>query len=155
VNFVDGWWWGAGVAIAGSIWGWNHWDWRNHNIHVDVNRWNRINNNRARITSDHWRHSGNHQRRTTNIDRDKIQQKLKGDNNSIGAKRRATSREIRAAKTNKSTVNDRRHYKRPSSHRASAAHVNRRQFKAHRSTRPAAHRGAGGGHHRGGFRRRR
>jgi hypothetical protein len=154
VNFVDGWWWGAGVAVAGSIWGWNHWDWRRHNIHVDVNRWNRINNNRTRITSDHWRHNGNHQRRATNIDRAKLQQKLKGNNDSIGSKRRAASREIHAGKINKSAANARRHYKRPSSRKAGAAHINRHQVKAHRAARPAAHRRAGG-HHRGGFRRRR
>ena len=160
VGFVDGWWWGPGVAIAGSIWGWNHWDWHRHNIHVDVNRWNRLNNNRNRITSDRWRHSGNRQRRATNVDRAKLEQRFNGNNNSIGSKRRAASREIHAAGTKKSAVNARRHYKRPSSSRkAGAAHVNRRQFKNQRAGRPAMHRPAMhrsvGGHRRGGFRRRR
>lgn len=60
-NFVDGYFWGAaGVAIAGGLWGWNHWDWRRHDIHVDVDKWNRINVNRNRITSDRWRHDAHH-----------------------------------------------------------------------------------------------
>jgi hypothetical protein len=152
VNYVDGWWWGTGVAVAGSIWGWNHWDWRHHNIHVDANRWNRINNNRTRITSDHWRHRDDHRRRATNVDRAKLEQQFKGKG-STASKRRAESQRIRAAKTRKS-ADVRRHYKRPSRGPA-AAHVNRRRVKAHRAARPAAHRRIGGGHRRGGFRRRR
>ncbi|AGK59331.1 hypothetical protein HYPDE_38298 [Hyphomicrobium denitrificans 1NES1] len=160
VSYVDGWWWGAGVAIVGAIWGWNHWDWHRHNIHVDVNRWNRINHNRRRITSDRWRHNGRHQRRATDIDRAKLQQKFKGNSNSVGSKRRAASRQIQAARTNKSAVHARRHYKRPSSGKAGAARLNRRQFKTPRAGRPTMHRRPTiqrrtGGHSRGGFRRRR
>ena len=59
--FDDGFWWGAaGVAIIGGIWGWNRWDWRRHDIHVDVNKWNRINDNRNRIVSDRWKHNPHH-----------------------------------------------------------------------------------------------
>ena len=28
--FVNGFFWGAGIAVAGGIWGWNHFDWHNH-----------------------------------------------------------------------------------------------------------------------------
>lgn len=59
--FDNGFWWGAtGFAIAGGIWGWNRWDWRRHDIHVDVNKWNRINVNRNRIVSDRWKHDPHH-----------------------------------------------------------------------------------------------
>jgi hypothetical protein len=59
--FVNGYFWGAGgVAIAGGIWGWNHWDWRHRDIRVDVNKWNRINVNRNRITSNRWQHNAHH-----------------------------------------------------------------------------------------------
>ena len=39
------------IRGRGGIWGWNRWDWRRHDIHVDVNKWNRINVNRNRIVS--------------------------------------------------------------------------------------------------------
>ncbi len=42
-HYVNGYWWGAGIAIAGGIWGWNHFDWHRHNIDIDVNKWNNIN----------------------------------------------------------------------------------------------------------------
>lgn len=59
--FSNGFWWGAaGFAVAGGIWGWNRWDWRRHDIHVDVNKWNRINVNRNRMVSDRWRHDPHH-----------------------------------------------------------------------------------------------
>ena len=54
--FVNGFFWGAGIAVAGGIWGWNHFDWHNHNIDIDVNRWNNINVRGAKITSNNWRH---------------------------------------------------------------------------------------------------
>ncbi|RUP10751.1 DUF3300 domain-containing protein [Hyphomicrobium sp.] len=59
--FDNGFWWGAaGVAIVGGIWGWNRWDWRRHDIHVDVNKWNKINGNRDRMVSDRWKHDPKH-----------------------------------------------------------------------------------------------
>ncbi|MFA5956390.1 DUF3300 domain-containing protein [Hyphomicrobium sp.] len=59
--FNNGYWWGAaGFAIAGGIWGWNRWDWRRHDIHVDVNRWNRINGRHNHISSDQWKHNPRH-----------------------------------------------------------------------------------------------
>lgn len=63
--FSSGFFWGTGVAIAASIWGWNHCDWRNHNINVDVDRFNKINVNNAnrnRITSGTWEHNAYHRR---------------------------------------------------------------------------------------------
>jgi hypothetical protein len=55
-TFVNGYFWGAAVAVAASIWGWNRFDWNRRNIHVDVNRWNNINRNRTRISSPTWEH---------------------------------------------------------------------------------------------------
>jgi hypothetical protein len=59
-SYVNGFFWGTGIAIAGSIWGWNHFDWRHHDINVDVNRWNNINVNRSKITSGKWEHNAAH-----------------------------------------------------------------------------------------------
>lgn len=151
VDYVNGWWWGTGVAVAGSIWGWSHWDWHHHNIHVDANRWNRINNNRNRITSDRWRHHGDHRRAATSADRANVARKFNSDA-SVGSKRRAESRKIQAAKKHRS-AEARRHYKRPSRARG-AAHANRNRARARHASRPAMHRNFGG-HRRGGFRRRR
>jgi hypothetical protein len=58
--FVNGFFWGTGIAIAGSIWGWNHFDWRRHDIDIDVNKWNNINVNRSKITSGKWEHNPSH-----------------------------------------------------------------------------------------------
>lgn len=59
-HYVDGWYWGAGVAIAGGIWAWNRFDWRNHDIDIDVNRWNKINVDRDKINSGKWQHRPDH-----------------------------------------------------------------------------------------------
>jgi Protein of unknown function (DUF3300) len=59
-SYVNGFFWGTGIAIAGSIWGWNHFDWRRHDINVDVNKWNNINVNRSKITSGKWEHNAAH-----------------------------------------------------------------------------------------------
>ncbi len=59
-SFVNGFFWGAGIAIAGNIWGWGHWDWSHRNIDVDVNKWNNINVNRQHITSNKWEHNAAH-----------------------------------------------------------------------------------------------
>ena len=55
-DYIDGWWWGGGIAIASAIWGWNHCDWRRHNINIDVNKWNRIDRDRTRISDGRWQH---------------------------------------------------------------------------------------------------
>lgn len=54
--FDNGYYWGAGIAIAAGIWGWNHFDWHRHNIDIDANKWNNINANRERITNNKWQH---------------------------------------------------------------------------------------------------
>ena len=56
-SFVNGFFWGTGIAIAGAIWSWNHCDWRRHDINVDVNKWNNINVNRPKITAQKWEHN--------------------------------------------------------------------------------------------------
>jgi len=56
-DYVNGWWWGTGVAIASGIWGWNHWDWHRHDIDIDVNKWNKIDVDRNKITNNKWVHN--------------------------------------------------------------------------------------------------
>jgi hypothetical protein len=60
IVFTDGYFWGAGIAIAGGIWGWNHWDWRHRRIDINVNRWNAINANRRRVTNSVWKSNPAH-----------------------------------------------------------------------------------------------
>ena len=55
-SFVNGYFWGAGIAVAGGIWGWNHFDWHRHDIDIDVDKWNNINVNRSKLTSNKWEH---------------------------------------------------------------------------------------------------
>lgn len=80
-TFVNGYFWAeTGVAIAGGIWGWNRWDWHNHRIDVDVNRWNHIDVNRRNINSNVWKHDPNHggrPGRDKTIDRARIDDRLK------------------------------------------------------------------------------
>jgi len=52
--FVSGFFWGAGIVVANSLWGWGHCDWRGRNIDIDVNKWNHINVNRGKISSNKW-----------------------------------------------------------------------------------------------------
>ena len=58
--FVSGFFWGTGFAVANSLWGWGHCDWRHRNIDINVNRYNRINVNRTQITSNTWKHDAAH-----------------------------------------------------------------------------------------------
>jgi hypothetical protein len=46
---------GAGVAIAGGLWGVGSPNWRYGNVNVNVNRWNSVNVNRTQINSATWR----------------------------------------------------------------------------------------------------
>jgi hypothetical protein len=48
---------GAGVAIAGGLWGWASPNWGRGNVNVNVNHWNNINVNRQQINSNVWRAS--------------------------------------------------------------------------------------------------
>lgn len=58
--FVSGFFWGTGYAVARSLWGWGNCDWRHNNIHIDVNRYNKINVHNAKITSNTWAHNPRH-----------------------------------------------------------------------------------------------
>ena len=60
--FVSGFFWGAGVAVSSSIWGWGNCNWGSSNININVNKYNKINVNRAKITSNKWKHDGYHRR---------------------------------------------------------------------------------------------
>ncbi|MGE0022847.1 MAG: DUF3300 domain-containing protein [Hyphomicrobium sp.] len=59
-SFVNGFFWAAGVAVAASIWDWGHCDWHHHDIDINVNKWNNINVNRPKITSNTWEHNVAH-----------------------------------------------------------------------------------------------
>jgi hypothetical protein len=52
---VGGFAFGTGVVIVGSLWGWAHPGWHRGLVHLDVDRFNRINVNRAAILSEVWR----------------------------------------------------------------------------------------------------
>lgn len=45
-----------GVVVVQSLWGWSHWDWHHHRIHIDVHRFNRIDTHRPPVTMDIWHH---------------------------------------------------------------------------------------------------
>ncbi len=59
---------GVGLGIVGALWGWDRWDWGHHDIDVDPDRFNRINNyaiahdNRPRDTENTWQHDPAHRR---------------------------------------------------------------------------------------------
>lgn len=48
---------GAGVALTAGLWGWASNNWNSGDVNVNVNRWNNINTNRQRTTSNVWRAS--------------------------------------------------------------------------------------------------
>ncbi len=84
-SYVNGYYWGAGVAIAGAIWGWGHWDWRDHDIDIDVNKWNNINVNRDKITHNKWEHNPAHRGNVPYKGKD-VREKFKGGDRQIGDK---------------------------------------------------------------------
>jgi hypothetical protein len=84
-SYVNGFFWGAGVAIAGSIWGWGRWDWHDHNIDIDVNKWNNINVNRDKITSNKWEHNPAHRGNVPYKGKD-VRDKFKGGDRQVGDK---------------------------------------------------------------------
>jgi hypothetical protein len=47
-----GFFWGAGIAAGFALWG--GFDWRRHDVHINVERFNRF--NRAHIADEHWHH---------------------------------------------------------------------------------------------------
>jgi hypothetical protein len=50
--------------IVGSLWGWDSWDWRNHHIKVDHDRFARLDRGRNPLAGDVWRHDPSHRRDT-------------------------------------------------------------------------------------------
>jgi hypothetical protein len=83
-HYVDGWWWGTGVAIASGIWGWNHWDWHNRDIDIDVNKWNNINANRNKITNNKWVHNADRRGQVPYRNKDVRDKFKQGDRGPIG-----------------------------------------------------------------------
>jgi hypothetical protein len=59
---------GAGFGVVGVLWSWNHWDWDRHEISIDPDQYNRLNNNaiihgnRPRYTATTWQHDPTHRR---------------------------------------------------------------------------------------------
>ena len=59
---------GIGFGIIEALWGWDEWDWGRHDIHIDPDRYNRINNytivhdNRPRFAGNTWQHDSFHRR---------------------------------------------------------------------------------------------
>ena len=51
---------GAGVAIAGSLWGWGSPNWSAGSVTINANQFNRINANRTAITGNTWQHNSLH-----------------------------------------------------------------------------------------------
>jgi hypothetical protein len=49
-----------GVAIDAPLWGWGRWDWGHHRIHIDGDRFNRINPHRPPVGSGPWQHDPGH-----------------------------------------------------------------------------------------------
>jgi hypothetical protein len=84
-DYVGGWWWGRGVAIAAGIWGWGHWNWHDHDIDIDVNKWNNINVDRDRITNKKWEHNPAHRGNVPYKGKD-VREKFMGGDRQIGDK---------------------------------------------------------------------
>jgi Protein of unknown function (DUF3300) len=160
--FNDGYFWGAaGIAIAGGIWGWNHWDWHNRRIDINANRWNSINGNRHRSTNNVWKHDPHHRGRILrgdkNFNRADIEHRLKNsdhsglhDNNvNHGAQLRHNGRQYSKARNVRPKSS---HARGGSGARKFEKHNRPHPARAH-VRRPAAHAHRGGGHH-GGRRRR-
>ena len=72
--FVSGFFWGAGVGVASSIWGWGNCNWGRSNININVNKYNKINVNKPKISSNQWKHNSYH-RRGVKYNNDKVRQR--------------------------------------------------------------------------------
>ena len=53
---------GVGFPIVPWLWGWGEWDWRNHRIHVDAGRFDRIDPRREHFSGTSWTHDAAHRR---------------------------------------------------------------------------------------------
>lgn len=59
---------GIGFGVAAGLWGWGGWDWSRHDIHIDADRYNRLNGyaidhaDRPRFTDNTWRHDATQRR---------------------------------------------------------------------------------------------
>jgi hypothetical protein len=59
---------GIGIAVIPTFWGWDHVDWRRRDVHIDVDRFNRVNRqederlHRPPVTQDTWQHDPHHRR---------------------------------------------------------------------------------------------
>jgi Protein of unknown function (DUF3300) len=54
--FVNGFFWGVGIAAGAAMWG--GWNWHNHDVNINVNRYNNF--NRTSINNSNWQHNVNH-----------------------------------------------------------------------------------------------
>lgn len=58
----------VGITVLLSLWGWDHFDWRLHRLHIDARRYNALNraaierDHRPRVTSSLWVHDPFHRR---------------------------------------------------------------------------------------------
>jgi hypothetical protein len=84
--FVSGFFWGAGFAIASDLWGWGNCNWRRGNIDIDINRYNNINVNRPKITSNTWNHDVKHRGPVPYRDKATREKFGKADNLKAGSK---------------------------------------------------------------------
>lgn len=56
------------IGVVTVLWGWDHWDWRHHRIHIDPDRYKRLNKgkgepeHRPHATFDSWAHDPRHRR---------------------------------------------------------------------------------------------
>ena len=52
----------VGINIVPVLWGWGSWDWRNHRVHLDAGRFDRIDPRREHVSGDTWTHDPTHRR---------------------------------------------------------------------------------------------
>ena len=52
----------VGINIVPVLWGWGNWDWRNHRVHIDASRFDRIDPRREHFSGDTWTHDPAHRR---------------------------------------------------------------------------------------------
>ena len=62
VVYVDYFYWGAGIAIAPTLWAWSRPRWHDRYIHIDRRKYNRLARHKWKGKSDRWRHDARHRR---------------------------------------------------------------------------------------------